>query len=87
MRRICALLVLLTLAPVARSVGQDVVPADQPLINRIVVRTHNIFDSTETDGNFAFRLANAIHITTRSSVVRHELLFREGEPFDEANVA
>jgi hypothetical protein len=87
MRRTCALLLLLTLAPMARSLGQDVVPADRQLINRIIVRTHNIFDSTETSGNVLFGLANAIHFTTRPSVVRHELLFAEGEPYDEATVA
>ena len=87
MRRLCALLAVLTLAPMARSLGQDVVPADQPRINRIVVHTHNIFDSTETRGNFLFGLANAIHFTTRPSVVRHELLFKEGEPYDEDKIA
>lgn len=87
MRRICALLLLVSLVPVARGLGQEGARADQPIVNRIVIHTHNIFDSTETSGNFVFGLANAIHFTTRPSVVRHELLFREGEPYDEAKVA
>ncbi len=87
MRRTSALLAVLTIAPMAWTTGQEVVPADPPTIGRIVIRTHNIFDSTETRGNVLFGLANAIHFTTRPSVVRHELLFQEGEPYDEQKIA
>jgi hypothetical protein len=34
-----------------------------------------------------FRIMNALHITTRPSVVRHELLFKQGQPYDSARVA
>jgi hypothetical protein len=87
MRRICALLFSFALVPAARSLGQDVVPPNPPVVDRIIVRTHDIFDSTETRGNFLFGLANAIHYTTRESVVRYEILFRTGEPYDSARVA
>ena len=87
MRRIGALALTLSLAPLARGGAQDVRPPDAPRIDRIVVRTHNVFDSTEARSNFLFRFANAIRFTTRPSVVRHELLFKEGQPYDSAKVA
>jgi len=66
--------------------GQEEDRRDAPVIRQIVVRTRNIFDSTEASRNFFFRVANAVHFTTRPSVVRNELLFKEGEPYDEATV-
>ncbi len=87
MRLIGALAVLLCLVPLEWGAAQEVEAAEPPVIGRVVVRTHNVFDSTEADRNFLFGLANAIHFTTRPSVVRHELLFREGEHYDSAAVA
>jgi hypothetical protein len=59
---------------------------EPPTIRRIIVRTQNIFDPAEARRNVLFRIANAIHFTTRPSVVRHELLFKEGEPYDQTKV-
>jgi hypothetical protein len=66
--------------------GQAQERAQPPVIRHIVVRTRNIFDSTEASKNFFFRVANTIHFTTRPSVVRNELLFEEGERYDQATV-
>ena len=87
MRWIGALAFTLSLVPWAVGSAQDVAPPEPPTIARIVVRTHNVFDSTEAAHNFLFRLANGLRFTTRPSVVRHELLFKEGEPYDSAKVA
>jgi hypothetical protein len=87
MRWIGALAFTLSLMPVARGAAQDVARSEPPTIAHIVVRTHNVFDSTEAASNFLFRLADGVRFTTRPSVVRHELLFREGEPYDSAKVA
>ncbi|MGH7498342.1 MAG: POTRA domain-containing protein [Gemmatimonadales bacterium] len=45
----------------------------------------DIFDPEER--GFVARLGNALHIQTRASVVRRELLFHEGEIFDSAKFA
>lgn len=58
-----------------------------PMLDSIVVVTHDVFDSTEASGNFLFKLANAVRFRTRPEVVRRELLFRRGESFDSARVA
>ena len=86
MRRTTLLLVAIALLPRTPLCGQVVDSLEPPVIRRIVVHTRNVFDSTEAGQNFFFRLANAIHFTTQPSVVRHELLFREGEPYDQAKV-
>jgi hypothetical protein len=87
MRRIGVLALALSLTPLARGMAQDAPRPERPLVERIVIRTHNVFDSTEARSNFLFRFANAIRFTTRPSVVRHELLFEEGQPYDSAKVA
>ena len=66
--------------------GQVQGGGEPPVIRRIIVCTQDIFDSTEAQQSVFFRLANAIHFTTRPSVVRHELLFEEGEPYDQAKI-
>ncbi len=58
-----------------------------PIIDSIVVITHDIFDASEASGNFLFKLANAVRFRTRPSVVRRELLFEKGSLLDSATVA
>jgi hypothetical protein len=87
MRGIVLLLCLVGLSVPSAASAQEGAGASPPIIDRIVIRTHNVFDSSEATRNFLFRLANSLRITTRQSVVRHELLFREGEPYDSAKVA
>ncbi len=58
-----------------------------PVIDSVIILTESIFAPAEARTNFLFRVANALHVTTRPSVVRHELLFRAGEPYDSAQVA
>lgn len=61
--------------------------AQAPTVDSVVVETHNVFGPEEAERNFLFRLANALHVRTRTWVVRRELLFRAGEPYDSAAVA
>ena len=50
-------------------------------IGEIRIVTQDIFDLEDPrENNVFFRLANKIHINTRPEVLRHELLFRSGEP-------
>lgn len=78
------MLCLLTLpAPLA---GQDPPPASPPRIARIVFLRENIFGRGEAR-DFASRLVNRLHATTRVATIRRELLFDVGEPLDSARLA
>ncbi|HEX5004195.1 MAG TPA: hypothetical protein VFV65_02710 [Gemmatimonadales bacterium] len=57
-----------------------------PLIRGIELTRQEIFDSAEAD-SWPERLANTLHIRTRPQVIRRELLFRDGDPYDSVLVA
>ena len=61
--------------------------AQGPTIDTIIVITHDVFDSAEASRNAVFALANAVRFKTRPVVVRRELQFRAGQPYDSARVA
>lgn len=46
-----------------------------------------MFSPEEAEKGWVYRAANAVHVKTRSSVVRRFLLFREGDPYDPARLA
>lgn len=74
------------LLPAAAS-GQAGDSADTArLIRAIEIRRHDIFNPSEVTG-FIPRAANALHFVTRPRVIRRELLFRAGQPWDSAAVA
>jgi hypothetical protein len=56
-------------------------------ISYIFIDNHSIFDTTEPGINkrfgWAYRLANALHVRTRRSVIERELLFGPGDCFDQ----
>ncbi|MCK5411387.1 MAG: hypothetical protein KAJ67_04785 [Gemmatimonadetes bacterium] len=58
-----------------------------PVIDTVIVDNRNIFDADQAKGNFLFRLANGLHITTHPYVIRRELLFKQGEPYDSLRMA
>ena len=50
------------------------------LIGEVRIDTRNIFDlADEKENGILYRAANALHIQTRASVVRRQLLFKPGE--------
>ena len=55
------------------------------IIHRIELQRRDIFDPHER--SWFARLANKLHFQTRAPVIRHELLLREGEPYDSALAA
>jgi hypothetical protein len=64
------------------------VPADEALeaagarIGAVRINVRNIFDTSVAEENTAlFRLGNRLHIETRESTIRSQLLFRTGEPY------
>ncbi|MBI4500086.1 MAG: hypothetical protein HY700_02895 [Gemmatimonadetes bacterium] len=61
--------------------------ATPPLIDSIVVITHDVFTPEEVQLNPAFGLMNGLHVKTRPEVVRRELLLKVGQPFDPARRA
>ena len=65
------------------------IPSDEDLaargavIGEIVIRNENIFDTADPkEDNWLFRLANRLHVRTRPWVIRGQLLFRTGDPYD-----
>ena len=71
-------------SPEAARPRPDSQPA--PLVTAIELRRQNVFDSAEAT-SWVTRLANRLHAQTRASVVRNELLFHVGGPFDSGLVA
>jgi hypothetical protein len=64
------------------------VPADAELeasgavIGKIIIDNQNIFNLDDPKDNTGlFRLADRLHIKTRASVVRHQLLFKSGDKY------
>ncbi len=60
--------------------------AAPPTVTAIEIRRQGVFDSAEAS-NWLFRTVNRMHYQTRESVIRPELLLRQGEPFDSAAMA
>lgn len=58
------------------------------VISAIFIDNHSIFDTTdpalESRLARAYRFANGLHVRTRESVIRRELLFRRGDCYDPA---
>jgi len=53
-------------------------------IQRIDIIRKNVFDPDRSEERHAFAsLVNSLHVLTREEVIRRELLFREGDMFDE----
>lgn len=57
-----------------------------PVIRRVEIDRGAVFDSVEANRFWGFRVVNALHMDTRPYVIRRELLFAPGEPFDTARV-
>ncbi|MBX5462676.1 MAG: hypothetical protein IRZ28_16500 [Steroidobacteraceae bacterium] len=88
-RTACALLAsagVIVSAPALRA--EDVPPAqaleaEGAQIGEVVIRGHPVFDPTDPrENNRLYRLANRLHVPTRESAVRAQLLFRPGDRFD-----
>ncbi len=67
--------------------AQDVASAcPQGRISAIFIDNHSVFDLSDPDLNerfdWAYRLANDLHVATREEVIGTELLFEEGDCYD-----
>lgn len=57
--------------------------SQQPIIRKISIFTLEIFDTSDTRyRKFPFPLINKIHLDTKRHVIKRELLFKEGQPFE-----
>ena len=69
----------------APAAGQEE-PCEYGVIERIFVDNHSIFDTSDPDLDprfrWAYRAANKLHVRTKESVIRRELLFEVGDCFD-----
>jgi outer membrane protein assembly factor BamA len=68
-------------APAATSAA----PTGDDTLRAVVLDRRDIFDPDEQ--GWIARVANALHVQTRASTVRRELLFRAGQPYDSARIA
>lgn len=90
MRRLLALALLLGLAPrvlAQGALGAEPFPSFEALeaagavIGEIRITPRDVFDLDDpAEDNWLFRAANALHVQTRPSTIRRQLLFRSGEP-------
>ncbi|HZD54678.1 MAG TPA: hypothetical protein VE080_00350 [Candidatus Aquicultoraceae bacterium] len=79
----------LAAGPASEAAPGEPLPSDAELVARgtvigeILVRNENIFDIADPkEDNRLFRLANRLHAKTRPWVIRGQLLFRSGDPYD-----
>jgi len=75
---LCAISLLSAIPPVRLSAQ---------VVDTVVVDNRNIFDRSGDGPGFVGRLANALHVRTRASVIRRSLLLAPGQPYDSARVA
>ncbi|MGD8868977.1 MAG: hypothetical protein PVI01_15215 [Gemmatimonadales bacterium] len=88
MKRLCAFvcLVLTELSNPAALLCQPP-KVQMPVVDTIVIERNNVFSSEEARSSVVFRVMNALHVTTHPLVIRRELLFEQGEPYDSARIA
>ncbi len=56
--------------------------ATAPVVDTIIIYRSNVFPPEVADSSGVYRGANSIHSITRESVIRKELLFKVGQPYD-----
>lgn len=58
-------------------------PPSAPIIDSVEILIEDVFeDGGLTPDSWVYRLGNQLHVETKESVIRRELLFQEGEPLD-----
>lgn len=82
-----AMIILCTSNGAADETDSSAAVFSNPIIDSVEIRAENVFDLTQSKyDNFLFRLANKLHLITRPSVIRRELLLGKGDRFDTALV-
>ncbi len=83
------LVLTLLLLTAAAALAREAAPTADPSLRfgRVRFVTHPIFSRAEVDGaagpvRALRKVMNGLHVTTRERVLRREMLFREGQPYD-----
>lgn len=77
------LLRLLSVLSFLCSAAQAAPPVPGQKIDRIVIDVYDVFETDDpAEDTTLYTLANSIHIRTREAIVRRELLFAAGDPYD-----
>lgn len=84
--RLSVSLAILGLVSVGPSVAQDGGGTGALVIDSIIIVNNDVFDPDEARSSAVFRIANALHFTTRPYVIQRELLFEVGDRYDSARV-
>lgn len=71
--------------PAQTSADTGSIPDPGLIIRGVQLQRSDIFDPNER--SWFARMANSLHVRTRPAVIRRELLFRPGQPYDSASVA
>ncbi len=79
------MVVLVPLGLSAQTAGDSAVADPNMIVRGVELDRRDIFDPNER--SWFARLANKLHFQTRAAVIRRELLFKPGEPYDSALVA
>jgi Omp85 superfamily domain len=62
--------------------GDAELEGDGAVVGEIIIETRNIFDESDArESNGLFRLANHLHVRTKPSTIRAQLLFASGERY------
>ncbi len=72
-------------AQTAPDSGPPQASTSSPIVQSVEISRRDIFDPDER--SWYAKVANALHVQTRSRVIERELLFRPGQPYDSALVA
>src|SRR5690606_30558944 len=74
------------LAPLPAGAQEAAPECPQGRISAIFIDNHSVFDLSDPDLNrrfdWAYGLANRLHVATREGVIETELLFSEGDCYD-----
>jgi hypothetical protein len=72
-------------SPAASDTTADLRPPDGLPIRSVVIRTREVFDPVPGGAlRPLYKIVNAIHVKTRPSTIRRQLLFKPGDPWSEA---
>lgn len=65
----------------------EVLEENGAIVGEIFIDARNVFDtSADTEGSFVSRTANALHVTTKRSVIEGKILFDSGDPYSAAAI-
>lgn len=58
-----------------------------PAIDTVIIVTRKVFTPEQAEASGVFRGANAFHVVTKEEVIRKDLLFQAGDPYDPVKLA